>query len=116
MNNVIIKVNNSEEYKKTLNILGGLGVIWESGETIDVKDGELDSNDLTYRIYEMSSIYGGKEYKENEPLICLIIEQNKLFWEWLDNMIKLDNMTENKFSFKDYEVYAFRDFEKMYSL
>ena len=116
MNNVIIKVNNREEYDRTLNILSGLGVIWDDGETIDIKDGELDSNDLTYMLYEMCNVYGGKEYKENEALICLIIEQDKLFWEWLDNMVKLDNMTENDFSFEDYEVYVFRDFERVYSL
>ena len=116
MNNVIIKVNNGKEYKKTLSILGNLGIIWDSGEEISVKDDEFDSNDLTYRIYELSSIHGGKEYKEDEPIICLIVEHNKLFWEFLDNMIKIDNMTENNFSFKNYEVYNFKGFEKVYSL
>ena len=116
MNNVIIKVNNGKEYKKTLSILGNLGIIWDGGEEINVKEDEIDSNDLTYRIYESSSIHGGKEYKENEPIVCLIVEHNKLFWEFLDNMIKIDNMTENNFSFKNYEVYNFKDFEKVYSL
>ena len=111
MNNIIIKANNKEEYGKTLDILNGLGIIWNNGETIDSREDNVNSYDLISMMAELFSVFEEKEdIKEDEPVVCLIVEHNKLFWEFLDNMIK------NNFDDKDYEMYSFKDFEKVYSL
>lgn len=111
MNNIIIKVNNSEEYNKTLDILSDLGITWNNGMTIDSKNDEVNSYDLISTMTELFSIFEEKEdIKEYEPVVCLIVEHNKLFWELLDSLI------ENCFDDKDYEMYSFKEFEKVYSL
>ena len=110
MNNVIIKANNKEEYNKTLDILGDLGIVWSNGQTIDSKNDEANSYDMLSFMSELVSVFNEEEIKEEEPIICLIIEHNKLFWEFLDNMIK------HCFDNKDYEMYSFKEFEKVYSL
>ncbi|MGM9543903.1 MAG: hypothetical protein ACI3T9_02860 [Romboutsia timonensis] len=111
MNNIIIKANNKEEYNKTLDILGGLGVIWNNGQTIDSKNDVANSYDIISMMSELIGVLEEKEdIKEDEPVVCLIVEHNKLFWELLDNMI------ENCFDAKDYEMYTFEDFEKVYNL
>ena len=111
MNNVIIKVNNSEEYNKTLDILRNLGIVWNNGMTIDSKNDGVNSYDLISMMTELISVFEEEEdIKEDEPVVCLIVEHNKLFWELLDNMIK------NCFDDKDYEMYAFKEFEKVYNL
>ena len=116
MNNIIIKANNKEEYGKTLDILNGLGIIWNNGEKLDSKD-EVNSYDMISMMAELISEFNKKEdikedkyIEEDKLVICLMVEHNKLFWELLDSMIESD------FDFKDYEVYSFKDFEKVYSL
>lgn len=110
MNNVIIKANNKEEYNNTLNILNDLGIIWNNGEKLDSED-EVNSYDMISMMAELFSVFEEKEdIKEDEPVVCLIVEHNKLFWELLDSMI------ENNFNDKDYEMYSFEEFEKVYSL
>lgn len=112
MNNIIIKVNNKEEYNKTLDILSDLGIVWNNGMTIDSKNDEANSYDfLISMMTESFSVFEEEEdIKEDEPVVCLIVEHNKLFWELLDNLIK------NCFDDKDYEMYAFKEFEKTYNL
>ena len=110
MNNIIIKTNNREEYNKVLDILSNLGIIWNNGEKLDSED-EVNSYDMISMVAELFSVFEEKEdIKEDEPVVCLIVEHNKLFWELLDNMIK------NNFDDKDYEMYSFKEFEKVYSL
>lgn len=111
MNNIIIKANNKEEYDKTLDILSDLGITWNNGETIDSKGDNSNSYDIISMMAELFSVFEEKEdIKEDEPVVCLIVEHNKLFWELFDNMIK------NCFDNKDYEMYSFKEFEKVYSL
>ena len=111
MNNIIIKANNKEEYNKTLDILSDLVITWNNGETIDSKGDNANSYDIISMMAELFSVFEEKEdIKEDEPVVCLIVEHNKLFWELLDNMIK------NSFDNKDYEMYSFKEFEKVYSL
>ena len=109
MNNVIIKANNKEEYNKTLDILSDLGVIWSNGKTIDNKGDNANSYDMISLMFELFSVFE-EDIKDDEPVVCLIIEHNKLFWEFLDNMIK------NCFDNKDYEMYSFKEFEKVYNI
>ena len=110
MNNIIIKTNNREEYNKVLDILSNLGIIWNNGEKLDSED-EVNSYDMISMVAELFSVFEEKEdIKEDEPVVCLIVEHNKLFWELLDSMI------ENNFDDKDYEMYSFKEFEKVYSL
>ena len=110
MNNIIIKTNNREEYNKVLDILSNLGIIWNNGEKLDSED-EVNSYDMISMVAELFSVFEEKEdITEDEPVVCLIVEHNKLFWELLDNMIK------NNFDDKDYEMYSFKEFEKVYSL
>lgn len=104
MNNVIIKASNKEEYNKTLDILGDLGVVWNNGMTIDSENDGVNSYDTISCVSEL--VY----WKEDEPVVCLIVEHNKLFWELLDNL------TKNDFNDKDYETYTFENFEKVYNL
>lgn len=104
MNNVIIKVNNKEEYNKTLDILGDLGVVWNNGMTIDSKNDGVNSYDTISCVSELVYL------EEDEPIVCLIVEHGKLFWELLDNMIK------SCFDDKDYEMYSFKEFEKVYNI
>ena len=111
MNGIIIKANNKEEYDKIMVILGNLGVIWGNGRTINIKDYEAEFYDLISLSFELYNVFEGREnVKEGESVVCLIVEHNKLFWGFLDDMIK------NYFNFKDYEVYNFEDFKKVYSL
>lgn len=110
MNNIIIKANNREEYNKALDILSDLGIVWNNGMTIDSKNDEVNSYDLISTMTELFSVFEEEDIKEYEPVVCLIVEHNKLFWELLDNMIK------NCFDDKDYEMYSFEEFEKVYSL
>lgn len=116
MNNIIIKANNKEEYGKTLDILNGLGIIWNNGERLDSED-EVNSYDMISTMAELISAFDKKEDKkedkyveEDKLVVCLIVEHNKLFWELLDSMI------ENNFDDKDYEMYSFKEFEKVYNL
>ena len=110
MNNIMIKANNREEYNKTLDILNDLGIIWNNGEKLNSED-EVNSYDMISMMAELFSVFEEKEnIKEDEPVVCLIVEHNKLFWELLDSMI------ENNFDDKDYEMYSFKEFEKVYSL
>ena len=48
--------------------------------------------------------------KEDKSVVCLIIEHNKLFWDWLKSIV------DNYFDINDYEVYTFKDFEKVYNI
>lgn len=107
MNNVIVKANNKEEYNKTLDILSDFGIIWNNGKTIDSKNDEDNSYDMILDAYEL--FYLSEKEKEDIPVICLIVEHNKLFWELLDNLI------DNCFDDKDYEMYSFKEFEKVYN-
>lgn len=107
MNNVIIKVNNRKECKKTLNILGNLGIIWSNGEVMNSKDDKVNA----YRsISIMAELFDNFGEKEEDLILCLIVEHNKLFWDFLDDMIK------SNFDTEDYKVYNFKEFEKVYSL
>ena len=112
MNNVIVKANNKEEYNKTLDILGDLGVVWNNGQTIDSKNDENNSYDIISMVHEFFYLFEEEKenIKENKPVVCLIIEHNKLFWELLDSMI------DNCFDDKDYEMYSFKEFEKVYNI
>ena len=108
MNNIMIKANNKEEYNKTLDILSDFGIIWNNGETIDSKNDETNSYDMILDAYEL--FYSFEKEKEDIPVICLIVEHNKLFWELLDSLI------DNCFNDKDYEMYSFKEFEKVYNI
>ena len=111
MNNVIIKANNKEEYNKTLDILSGLEIVWSNGQRIDSENDDNNSYDVISDIYEFYKAYYKKEdAKEDIPVICLIIEHNKLSGEFLDEMI------DNYFDYKDYEMYSFKEFKKVYNI
>lgn len=111
MNNIMIKTNNAKEYNKTLVILGNLGVIWSNGQTIDAEDYETDFYDSIPSLFELNNVFKEEYTEENDELvICLIVEYDKLFW------VTLDNMADSCFDINDYEVYTFEDFEKAYSL
>lgn len=110
MNNIIIKANNKEEYNKTLDILSDFGIIWDSGQIIDSKNDKANSYDMLSFVSELDGVFDEEKIMEDIPVICLIVEHNKLFWELLDNLI------DNCFDDKDYEMYSFKEFEKVYSL
>ena len=110
MNNVIVKANNKEEYNKTLDILGDLGITWSNGQIIDSKNDKANSYDMLSFMSELAGVFDEEKIGGDEPVVCLIIEHNKLFWEFLDNMIK------NCFDNKDYEMYSFKEFEKVYNI
>lgn len=111
MNNIMIKANNVEEYNKTLVILGNLGVTWGNGRTINVKDYEAGFHDPISFNLELNNILEEKEgIKEDKSVVCLIVEHNKLFWDWLKSIV------DNCFDYKDYEMYSFKEFEKVYNI
>ena len=110
MNNIIIKANNKEEYNKTLDILSDFGIIWDSGQTIDSKNDKANSYDMLSFVSKLDGVFDEEKIMEDEPVVCLIVEHNKLSWEFLDEMI------ENCFDYKDYEMYSFKEFEKVYNI
>ena len=111
MNNIIIKANNKEEYNKTLDILSGLEIVWSNGQIIDSKNDDNNSYDVISDIYEFyKAYYKEEDAKEDKLVVCLIVEHNKLFWELLDSLI------DNCFNDKDYEMYSFKEFEKVYNI
>ena len=110
MNNIIIKANNKEEYNKTLDILSDFGIIWDSGQIIDSKNDKANSYDMLLFVSKLDGVFDEEKIMEDEPVVCLIVEHNKLSWEFLDEMI------DNYFDYKDYEMYSFKEFEKVYNI